>query len=73
MPSATPTPAPSAEPEEGDLNGDGGVNVLDVQLCVNVFLGAETDPAIVSRSDVNGDGKVDVLDVQAVVNMVLGG
>jgi len=38
-----------------------------------VFLGAETDPAIVSRSDVNGDGKVDVLDVQAVVNMVLGG
>lgn len=58
---------------EGDLNGDGGVNVLDVQLCVNVFLGAETDPSIVSRSDVNHDGQVDVLDVQAIANIVLGG
>ena len=73
MPSATPTPAPSVEPEEGDLNGDGGVNVLDVQLCVNVFLGAEMDLSIVSRSDVNGDGKVDVLDVQIIANLVLSG
>ena len=73
MPSATPTPAPSEEPAKGDLNGDGGVNVLDVQLCVNVFLGTEVDSAIVSRSDVNGDGKVDVLDVQIIANIVLGG
>lgn len=73
VPSAIPTLAPSEEPTEGDLNGDGGVNVLDVQLCVNVFLGAETDPSIVSRADVNGDGKVDVLDVQQIANIVLSG
>jgi hypothetical protein len=47
--------------------------VLDVQLCVNVFLGTETDPAIVARADVNGDGGVNVLDVQAVVNAFLNG
>lgn len=58
---------------EGDLNGDGGVNVLDVQLCVNVFLGVERNPSIVARSDVNQDGQVDVLDVQAITNIVLGG
>ena len=69
----TPTPVPSEEPAEGDLNGDGGVNVLDIQLCVNVFLGVENDPTIISRSDVNQDGQVDVLDVQAIAIIVLGG
>ena len=68
-----PTPDPSEEPAEGDLNGDGGVNVLDVQLCVNVFLGAETDPTIMARSDVNSDGAVNVLDVQQIANIVLSG
>ena len=47
--------------------------MLDVQLCVNVSLGTETDPGIVGRSDVNGDTAVDVLDVQLVVNEFLGG
>ena len=68
-----PTPDPSKKPAEGDLNGDGGVNVLDVQLCVNVFLGTESDPSIVERSDVNQDGQIDVLDVQMVVNILLTG
>jgi hypothetical protein len=49
------------------------VNVLDVQLCVNVFLGTQTDPGIVARADVNGDGAVNVLDVQAIVNAYLQG
>ncbi len=67
----TPTATSTSMP--ADLNLDGGVDVLDVQLCVNVFLGTETDPGIVSRSDVNGDSAVDVLDVQLVVNEFLGG
>jgi hypothetical protein len=49
------------------------VDVLDVQLCVNVFLGSETDPGIVAIADVNGDGGVNVLDVQVVVNAYLQG
>jgi hypothetical protein len=47
--------------------------VLDAQLCVNVFLGTETDPDIVARADINSDESVDVLDVQIVVNTFLGG
>ena len=70
---ATPTPIPSREPEQGDVNGDGGVNILDLQLCVNVFLGVEKDPTIALRSDINLDGEVNVLDVQAIVNIILAG
>ena len=58
---------------EEDLNQDGRVNVLDVQLCVNVFLGVETDPEVVARADVNDDGAVNVLDVQRIVNVFLTG
>ena len=56
----------------GDLNGDGEVNVTDVQLCVNVILGTETNPDIVKRADVNEDGNVNVLDVQETTNIILG-
>jgi hypothetical protein len=49
------------------------VNVLDVQLIVNVFLGSQTDPEIFARADVNEDGVVNVLDVQAIVNAYLHG
>ena len=70
---ATPTPTATAGPMMADLNLDGGVDVLDVQLCVNVFLGTETDSGIVSRSDVNMDSSVDVLDVQIVINQILAG
>ena len=47
--------------------------MLDVQLCVNVFLGSETEPGTVARADINADGTVDVLDVQQTVNIFLGG
>lgn len=74
-PTATCTPSPTITPtrvaSSADINLDGSVDILDVQLTVNVFLGTETDPGIVARADVNGDGSVDVLDVQGVVNAFL--
>ncbi len=75
LPTATPTAThtPSSTPVKEDLNLDGRVNVLDVQLCVNVFLGIQTDPDIVARADVNGDSAVNVLDVQRIVNTFLAG
>ncbi len=71
-PGPTSTSTPTATPQAGDLNLDGSVNVLDVQLCVNVFLGTETDPGIIARADLNSDASVDVLDVQLIVNLFLG-
>ena len=74
LPAPTSTPGgPTPTPRPTDLNLDGRVDVLDVQLSVNVFLGTETDPEIVARADVNSDNSVDVLDVQIVVNTFLGG
>ena len=74
-PSATPTPSPTVTPTRisgsADINLDGRVDVVDVQLAVNIFLGIETDPEMIARADVNGDGAVDVLDVQGVVNVFL--
>jgi hypothetical protein len=71
-PTLTNTPTPTSTPQPGDLNLDGSVDVLDVQLCVNVFLGSEADPGIMARANVNGDAGVDVLDVQLIVNLFLG-
>jgi hypothetical protein len=50
-----------------DINGDGKVDVLDVQLSVSQTLGQATCSA-----DLDGNGKCDVLDVQRVVNAALG-
>jgi len=87
-PSATPTQTVTATATEtvtvtltstpgglstGDVNLDGFVNVLDVQIAVNVFLGTELDPGLTARSDVNADGAVNVIDVQGIVNIFLAG
>jgi len=64
---ASPTPALTT----GDINADGTVNIVDVQLSVNVILGQEPDPSLSSRGDVNGDGTPDVLDLQTIVAIIL--
>lgn len=50
-----------------DVNGDGSVNVADVQAIINQSLGAI--PAV---DDLNQDGVVNVVDVQTVINALLG-
>ena len=53
----------------GDINGDGQVNILDVVL-VGQNLGAT--PLAHRQADVNGDGLVNVLDLILVANMFEG-
>ena len=63
-----------SEPQEyapGDLNGDGTVDVADVNICINVILERVTDPAIEALADLNGDGTVDVADVNMIINIIL--
>ena len=55
----------------GDLNGDGVVDVADVNICINVILERVTDPAIKALADLNGDGTVDVADVNMIINIIL--
>jgi len=51
----------------GDLNNDGGFNVLDVIALVNLVLNDEDQ----CEGDMNGDGGLNVLDVVELVGCVL--
>ncbi len=52
-----------------DLNGDGTVNVVDVQLAINQALGL----AACTTADLQQNGQCNVIDVQRIIDMVLGG
>ena len=56
---------------QGDLNQDQQVDILDAQICINVMLSIEKDPALVQRADVNLDGEVDIADVDQIIAAVL--
>jgi hypothetical protein len=61
---AAASPGPSSA---CDLNNDGVVNNLDVQLAIQQTLGA------CGNADINGDGLCNVIDVQRIINASLGG
>ena len=54
---------------DGDVNGDGKVNVSDVTALINMILGVI--PKDLTSGDINGDGNVNVSDVTALVNLIL--
>ncbi len=57
----------------GDVNGDGKVDVSDVNIVINIMLGKiVTNDELLVTSDVTGDGSIDVSDVNAVINIMLG-
>jgi hypothetical protein len=57
--------------EQEDINMDGVVDVLDVQLWLNVSSGVETHPGIVERADVNSDGGIGEIDLQLILSAIL--
>ena len=53
----------------GDSNGDGSVDISDVNAVINMMLGkVEMNP----NCDMNGDNTIDISDVNAVINKMLG-
>ena len=62
-------------PNLGDLNGDGGYNVLDIVTLANCVLAgncAEQENGC-AAGDLNGDGGYNVLDIVTLANCVLAG
>ena len=55
----------------GDLNGDGTVDITDVNICINIILERNNDPAVRILADLSGDGTVDITDVNAIINIIL--
>ena len=52
----------------GDVNGDGEINIADVNALINAVLSGNTSD---SACDVNADGEINVADVNAVIDMIL--
>ena len=54
----------------GDVNGDGTVNITDVNAVISIILdGKGMTPA----ADVNGDGNVNITDVNVIISIILDG
>ena len=53
----------------GDVNGDGEVNIADVNAVIDVILGGSSNPS----ADVNQDGEINIADVNAVIDIIFGG
>ena len=53
----------------GDVNGDGEVNIIDVNAVINFILSGQATTA----GDVNKDGEVNIADINAVIDIILGG
>ncbi len=53
----------------GDVNGDGIIDITDVNMAINMVLGKlDKTPS----GDLNADGQVDITDVNSVINLMLG-
>ena len=55
----------------GDLNGDCTVDVADLNICINIILELNNDPAAKALADLDGDGSIDISDVNALINIIL--
>ena len=55
----------------GDVNGDGEVNVADINTLIDIILGGSADNDTMRRADVNKDNEINIADVNAVIAIIL--
>ncbi len=53
----------------GDIDADGDVDAIDIELMTRALLGMPDAPEHVSRSDIDGDGSTDGRDIAAFANV----
>ena len=61
------------QPIMGDVNGDGLVDMSDVNKIVQYLLGNTPDGFDEKAADVNGDGEIGMPDIMFIVNYILNG
>ena len=52
---------------KGDVNGDGEVNIADVNAVIDLILTGRVSAA----GDVNGDGEVNIADINSIIDIIL--
>lgn len=55
----------------GDVNGDGNVDVTDINILINIALGRDSADKYEGRAYVTGHDTVDVSDINVVINIIL--
>ncbi len=65
------TGEPGTGREPGDVNGDGRIDIDDVNLLINIILELNTDADLRPYADINGDTHVDIDDVNLLINKIL--
>jgi len=60
------------EDKNGDVNGDGEVNIGDINLLITTILGGDVSEDVRRRADVNNDGEVNIGDINMVISFILG-
>ena len=64
-------PGESVMPLVGDVNGDGSVDIEDVNALLNVILDVTPADFYAGVTDLNSDHTVDVEDVNILINIIL--
>jgi len=59
------------EYHSGDVNGDGEVNIADINAIINIILGREASTDMLLRADVDGNGEINIGDVNAIIGIIL--
>lgn len=62
-----------ADALKGDVNGDGMVDITDVNCLINIVLGTASPDDYNGRAFINDDDEVDVSDVNALIALIAGG
>lgn len=65
----TPTPPPVYE--KGDVNGDGQVNITDINILIDIIMGGTYDKETMLRADVNEDSEINISDIMATLDIIL--
>ena len=58
---------PQDETIAGDVNGDGEVNIADINAVIDLILAGKTS----TTADVNSDGEVNIADINALIDLIL--
>ena len=56
----------------GDVNGDGLVDIADVNAIINYMLGNTVGMFIFDNADIDQSGNIDIADTNGVINLMLG-
>ncbi|MBR5170858.1 MAG: CotH kinase family protein [Muribaculaceae bacterium] len=62
---------PDTEYLIGDVNGDGEVNIADINAIIDIILGGSADEGTLKRADVNNDNEINIADVNVEIDIIL--